>query len=752
MAKQPKSADPPVSRPGLHDRVTSDGLQLLARGLHPNPSLLLGPGRAEGGGLVIRAFQPGAREVSVILKGQSLLADQVRAGGVFEVRLPAGYPVSPGAYRLRVIGESGGVEEFHDAYAFPPLLSDYDLYLLAEGTDTRSFDKLGAHCREIDGVSGTQFAVWAPNARRVSVVGDFSHWDGRLHVLRPRPSGFWELFVPELGEGTLYKYEILPAEGSNPLLKSDPYGFRAELRPRSASVVANLDDYAWGDAAWMEARKEANWFARPISIYEVHPGSWRRVKQEGEERWLSYGELAARLIPYVREMGFTHIELTPVMEHPLDASWGYQTVGYFAATSRYGSPQDLMAFIDTCHQQGIGVLLDWTPAHFARDGHGLGLFDGTALYEHPDPRRGEHPDWGTYVFDFGRNEVRNFLLSNALFWVEKYHADGLRADAVASMLYLDYSRKAGQWLPNEYGGRENLGAVSLLKRMNELVHGQFPGTLTVAEESTAWPMVTRPTAVGGLGFSMKWNMGWMNDTLGYFARDPVHRRFHHNELSFSMLYAFSENFILPLSHDEVVHGKRSLLEKMPGDDWQEFANVRLLLAFLYAHPGKKLLFMGCEFAQRGEWRHDAAIDWPVLEFASHRGVQHLVQDLNRLYRSHPALYEVDYDWSGFQWVDCHDADSSVLSFLRRARDPADFVVAVLNFTPIVRERYRVGVPEPGFYRELLNTDSQLYWGSDVGNAGGVKAEPVAWNGNPYSLPLRLPPLGALFLKLGERIG
>jgi 1,4-alpha-glucan branching enzyme len=570
MAAHSKPNDPTAPGVGPSSTEALGDWELLVLGLYRDPFLLLGPHAIEGGepgSTIVRVFEPGAEQVAVLVAGKPISAERIHPEGVFEARvtLPPVLPV-PVSYRLRVVRRNGEAEEFHDPYAFPPQLSDYDLYLLAEGNDYRSFDKLGAHRREIDGVSGIAFAVWAPNARRVSVVGDFNGWDGRLHVLRPRPSGYWEMFLPGLGEGTLYKFEILPAGGGYPLLKADPYGFRAELRPRSASVAADLDGYGWGDGTWMEARARTNLLESPVTIYEVHPGSWRRVPEEGD-RWLTYRELAEQLVPYVQEMGFTHIELTPILEHPYDASWGYQTVGYYAATSRYGSPKELMEFIDACHRQGIGVLLDWTPAHFARDGHGLGRFDGAPLYEHPDPRQGEHPDWGSYVFDYGRPEVRNFLLSNALFWLEKYHADGLRADAVASMIYLDYSRRPGEWQPNQYGGRENLAAVALLRRLNELVHGQFPGAVTVAEESTAWPMVSRPTTVGGLGFTFKWNLGWMNDTLRYFSGDPLFRKYHHNELTFSMLYAFSENFILPLSHDEVVHGKRSLLEKMPGDDW-----------------------------------------------------------------------------------------------------------------------------------------------------------------------------------------
>ena len=605
---------------------------------------------------------------------------------------------------------------------------------------------MGAHVREIAGVQGVQFAVWAPNALRVSVVGDFNRWDGRVHAMRSRGnSGVWEIFVPELAEGVIYKYEIRSRLGELPFLKADPYAFEAELRPKSGSVVATLDGYGWNDNDWMHARARREWLAEPISIYEVHLGSWRRVPEENN-RWLTYREIADQLIPYVRQMGYTHIELMPVMEHPFDGSWGYQTVGYFAATSRYGKPKDFMYLVDRCHQENIGVLLDWTPAHFPADAHGLAEFDGTHLYEHADPRQGRHPDWGTLVFNYGRSEVRGFLSASALFWMDKYHIDGLRVDAVASMLYLDYSRKPGEWIPNEFGGRENLGAISFLKRLNEVANERHAGVLMIAEESTAWPAVSRPTYLGGLGFTLKWNMGWMNDTLDYFSREPIHRKFHHNRMTFSMLYAFTENFVLPLSHDEVVHGKGSLINKMPGDLWQQFANLRLLYGYMTAHPGKKLLFMGSEFGQRSEWNHDTSLQWDLLQYPEHRGVQRMVADLNALYRREPALHQVDFQWQGFQWIDCNDADASVLSFIRRAREQWDAIVIVANFTPVAREKYRVGVPDPGWYRELFNSDAEYYGGSNYGNAGGVMAEPVPWMGMNYSLPLRLPPLATLYFK------
>ncbi|HEX2715517.1 MAG TPA: 1,4-alpha-glucan branching protein GlgB [Candidatus Acidoferrales bacterium] len=721
---------------------------------HADPFRFLGPHSMEASGqeqLVVRAFLPRANEVSIVFEdGRGPFpAERIHPEGLFEAVIPGANlaRLTPSSYRLRVREADGSTQEIHDPYAFPALLTDFDLHLIGEGTHYLKYEKLGAHVREVSGIRGVHFGVWAPNARRVSVVGDFNQWDGRAHPMRHRgSSGVWEFFLPGIEEGAIYKFEIRSNSGDAPFLKADPYAFYSELRPKSGSRVANLDRYTWGDAEWMGTRQRKNWLEEPMAIYEVHLGSWRRVPEEGN-RWLTYRELADQLIPYVQGMGFTHIELLPVMEHPLDRSWGYQTIGYYAATSRYGTPGDLMYFIDCCHQAGIGVLLDWTPAHFPRDAHGLAEFDGTHLYEHADPRQGAHPDWGTLVFNYARNEVQNFLLSNALFWIEKYHLDGLRVDAVASMLYLDYSRRPGEWIPNEYGGRENLAAIALIKRLNEVVHGRHRGVLTIAEESTAWPAVSRPTYLGGLGFSLKWNMGWMNDTLSYFRHDPVHRKYHHNNMTFSMLYAFTENFVLPLSHDEVVHGKASLLNKMPGDLWQQFANLRLLFGYLYGHPGKKLLFMGGEFGQREEWHSETSLEWHLLQYEEHQGLTRLVADLNRLYAAEPALHEVDFDWQGFEWIDCHDGDSSVLSLIRRAKRPEDFVVVVANFTPVAREGYRVGVPEPGFYAELLNTDGAAYGGSNWGNFGGQEARPEPHLGRPYSLNLRLPPLGTLFLKL-----
>lgn len=626
------------------------------------------------------------------------------------------------------------------------VLTDFDLHLIGEGSHYKKYEKLGAHVMEIEGMKGVHFAVWAPNAKNVSVIGDFNSWNSKTHPMRSlASSGIWELFVPGIGEGTLYKFEIRSRYNKFTAQKADPFAFSFELRPKSASIVYDINGYQWTDRKWMEERSKTHWLDSPVSMYEVHLGSWMRAPEEGS-RWLTYRELADKLIPYVKEMGYTHIELLPITEHPLDASWGYQTLGYFAPTCRHGEPKDFMYFMDRCHQAGLGVVLDWVPAHFPTDGHGLGFFDGTCLYEHEDPRKGFHPDWGTKIFNYGRNEVRNFLISNALFWFEKYHIDGLRVDAVASMLYLDYSRKEGEWIPNMYGGRENLEAIAFLKSFNEVSHQYHPGVLTIAEESTAWPNVSKPTYLGGLGFSMKWNMGWMNDTLEYFSKDPVHRKYHHNNLTFSLLYAFTENFILPLSHDEVVHGKGSLLNKMPGDMWQKFASLRSLYGFMYGHPGKKLFFMGGEIGQWDEWNFDKSLDWRLLEYEPHKGLQRFVKDLNRIYRSEPSLYEIDFEYRGFEWIDFHDVEGSAIAFLRRAKNHEDFTVFVCNFTPVPRLNYRIGVPEPGFYKEILNSDSSLYWGSNMGNAGGVYAEHIPFQLRPCSIQITLPPLSVVVFK------
>jgi 1,4-alpha-glucan branching enzyme len=649
------------------------------------------------------------------------------------------------------VRDRGGVaSRREDPYRFSSTLSDFDLHLLGEGTHYRAYEKLGSHLLGQDGVPGVRFAVWAPNARRVSVVGDWNGWDGRVHPMRLHPgNGLWEIFLPGLAEGALYKYEILSKANTLIALKSDPYSFSFEdAAPRTASMITDLG-YTWGDGEWMAGRGSKSALDAPLAIYEVHLGSWMRVPEEGD-RSLSYREMGERLGAYVAEMGYTHVELLPITEHPFYGSWGYQPIGLYAPTRRYGTPQDFMAFVDALHQRGIGVILDWVPAHFPSDPNGLAYFDGTYLYEHQDPRQREHLEWGTRIYNYGRNEVANYLIGNALFWLDRYHIDGFRLDAVASMLYLDYGRQDGQWIPNKYGGRENLEAVAFLRRLNQEVYREYPDAMTIAEESTAWPMVSRPTYVGGLGFGYKWNMGWMHDMLDYMTKDAIHRKYHHNNLTFGLLYAWSENFILPLSHDEVVYGKGSLHRKMPGDDWQKFANLRAFFAFMYGHPGKKLLFMGGEFGQTNEWDHEASLDWHLLEMGPyHRGLQRLVQDLNRLYRTHPALYEVDFAPNGFQWIDCRDWDASVISFLRRARDPEDFLLFVCNFTPVVRHGYRVGVPRGGIYHERLNTDAQVYGGSNAGNAGSILAEPIPAHGQPYSLRLTLPPLATLVLRPDE---
>jgi 1,4-alpha-glucan branching enzyme len=723
-----------------------DDVERLLRAEHWDPFSVLGPHAIVEDGrsvLAVRAFAPDAREVSVIIGHDDARPMTHVLSGLFEATLPADTP--PRHYRIRIIDQWGEITERHDPYAFPNLISAFDLHLFAEGKLFRAYEVLGGHVRTIDGVTGVRFVVWAPNAMRVSVVGDFNGWDGRRHPMRScGGSGLWELFVPDIPEGTAYKYEIRPRNHDVPLLKADPYAFAAELRPKTASII-HTPSYEWHDYGWMERRGTRDMLAEPISIYEVHFGSWMRVPEENN-RWLTYRELASKLVPYVKDLGYTHVELMPVTEHPFDGSWGYQTVGYFAPTSRFGQPEDFMAFMDACHLANIGVILDWVPAHFPDDPHGLAWFDGTHLYDHEDPRLGYHPEWHSRIFNFGRVEVRNFLLNSALFWLDRYHIDGLRVDAVASMLYLDYARKSGEWIPNRFGGNENLEAVDFLKEFNALVHKEHPGVLTIAEESTAWPGVSRPTYVGGLGFSLKWNMGWMHDTLEYFSLDPVYRKHHQNKITFGLVYAFSENFVLVLSHDEVVHGKKTLLDKMPGDQWQRFANLRSLFGFMYGHPGKKMLFMGGELGQWWEWNHDNSLQWHLLQYEPHQGLQRYVSDLNRLYQAEPALHQVDFDWSGFQWIDFSDADHAVIAFLRRARDPENSVICACNFTPVPRSGYRVGVPSSGWYRELLNSDADMYGGSNIGNGGGLPSETIPWHGHPHSLLLTLPPLSVLFFK------
>lgn len=733
----------------MRTEIALDSIGRLIEGTHENPFEILGPHEINDNGrraLAVRAFLPHTDQAWLVDFAHGEVPRPMRRihpAGLYEAICASPNGSAP-RYLIRTTDETGRKLTMHDPYAFPPLLTDYDLYLLNEGRHWKLYERLGAQLRTIDGVDGVNFAVWAPNALGVSVIGDFNNWDGRRHPMRKHiPSGFWELFIPGLSEGTLYKYQVRTREGVCD--KADPVGFATECPPRTASKVVDLSRFRWHDAEWLARRRETNWLEQPISIYEVHLGSWRRPGDD-PSRWLSYRDLAHQLVEYCTEMGYTHIELLPVSEHPLSASWGYQTTGYYAATARYGTPHDLMYFIDLCHQHGIGVIIDWVPAHFPRDGHGLRRFDGTALYEHEDPRRGEHRDWGTLIFNYGRHEVRNFLIANALFWFDKYHVDGVRVDAVASMLYLDYSRREGEWLPNEYGGRENLQAIAFLKEFNEQVHIQFPGALTIAEESTAWPSVSRPTYLGGLGFSLKWNMGWMNDTRRYMHHDPVHRKYHHNELTFSLIYAFHENFVLPLSHDEVVHGKGSLLDQMPGDLWQKFANLRLLYSYMWTHPGKKLLFMGSEFGQWNEWNYDESLQWHLLQWSSHQGVQRCVADLNRIYRREKALHEVDFDYHGFEWIDCHNHDDSTLCYVRRAKDPRDFLVVCCNFTPVPRVNYRYGVPELCWYEEIFNSDSMYYGGSNMGNFPGAMAEPQESHGRPQSIVVTLPPLATVIFK------
>ena len=724
--------------------VSENEIERVVAGDCADPFAILGMhvvAEQKGRALAVRTFQPGATSVALVAKTERAALRQYRQTGFFELLLPQHH--APFPYRLRVTYPDGRAMTIADPYSFPPVLSDFDLHLHREGHHHRIYDRLGAHPMEFHNrPPGVCFAVWAPNARRVSVVGDFNAWNGCQHPMRNRGStGIWELFIPDLPQGSIYKYEI-KAQNGEVFAKSDPYSFWMERRPHTASVVYAPDDALWNDADWLQARQQSDPHAAPVAIYEVHLGSWRRNPQENN-RPLAYRELAHELVEYAVEMGYTHVELLPVMEHPLDESWGYQVAGYYAPTSRFGTPDDFIAFVDHCHAHGIGVILDWVPAHFPKDAHGLAQFDGSAAYEHADPRQGVHPDWGTLIFNYSRDEVRNFLIANALFWIEKYHIDGLRVDAVASMLYLDYSRKEGEWLPNREGGRENLDAVALLRELNAAIHDKFPGAMVIAEESTAWPGVSRPVHLGGLGFGFKWNMGWMNDALSYMSKEPIHRQYHHDALTFGLVYAFHENFILALSHDEVVHGKGALLDKMPGDRWQKFANLRAFYAFQYAHPGKKLLFMGGEFGQWREWDARESLHWHLLADPDHAGLQRFVKDLNALYRSEPALYERDFDPAGFEWIERHDAANSVLSFLRRASSTDAPVVFACNFTPEPRRNYRIGVPAPGAYRELINSDAQCYGGSNMGNLGTVHTEPTQ---SAHFLQITLPPLAAVMFK------
>lgn len=719
----------------MTDVFSAQDATALGLGRHPDPFAVLGVHQTSDGA-VVRTFQPHARRVELIAEDQCLPMKQIEPNGLFEVRIAE----IPSRYQLRNHDYAGHVSLADDPYRFASPIQEFDLHLLAEGCHLQIYDLLGAHPREIDGVAGVHFATWAPNAARVSVVGDFNQWDGRSHCMRRHPgAGIWDIFVPGIEAGTHYKFELLDARGDRLPLKSDPYSRYCEAPPGNASIVFQ-SRFRWQDQQWMARRESINVHAAPMSIYEVHLGSWRRG--DGNQV-LTYAQLAEELIAYLGRTGFTHVELLPITEHPFDGSWGYQPIGMFAPTGRFGSPDDFREFVDRLHQADIGIIVDWVPAHFPRDEYGLARFDGTALFEHEDPRRGAHADWGTLIYNYGRREVFNYLIANALFWVREFHIDALRVDAVASMLYLDYSRQEGQWLPNEHGGRENLEAVAFLRELNCQVHAA--GAFTIAEESTAWPSVSGPVEHGGLGFSFKWNMGWMNDTLSYMKEDPVHRKHHHDRVTFGLVYAFDENFILPLSHDEVVHGKGSLLGRMPGDQWQQFANLRAYLGLMFAHPGKKLLFMGGEFGQVREWNHDQSLDWHLLDDPCHAGVSRLVSDLNRLYRNTPALYEIDFQGNGFTWLDWQDSENSVFSWLRVAEN-GEPVVCITNFTPVLRHNYRIGVPAAGNYLEVLNTDSESYGGSGVGNLGRVAADATPSHGNPASLELTLPPLATLILQ------
>ena len=725
-------------------------VEAIAKSDHQDPFSVLGMHDIEYNGeraIVVRAHFTDAREAFVYVMAENKLHPMARIPntGFFEAVFPERQEFF--RYQLELVSEDGERRRFHDVYSFLPILSEDDLYLYGEGRHYRIYDKLGCHLMTIDGVAGALFAVWAPNAKRVSVVGDFNNWDGRKHLMRLRgSSGIWELFIPGMKEGELYKFEI-KTRLDHLYLKTDPLGFAFQLRPETSSIVTNIEGFAWEDQGWLKQRARQNPQQQPVSVYEVHLGSWMRVPEDNN-RFLSYRELAAKLIPYVKQLGFTHLEFLPVAEHPFDGSWGYQVTGFYAPTSRFGKPDDFMYFVNACHKAGIGVIVDWVPAHFPRDAHGLAYFDGTFVYEHADPRQGEHKDWGTLIFNYGRNEVRNFLTANALFWFEKYHIDGIRVDAVASMLYLDYSRKQGEWIPNRFGGRENIEAIEFIKELNTKVYELFPGVMTIAEESTSWPGVSHPVHLGGLGFMFKWNMGWMNDMLVYMSKDPIHRRYHHNMITFALLYAFHESFMLVLSHDEVVHGKRSLLDKMPGDMWQKFANLRTLYGFMYGHPGRKLLFMGGEFGQWIEWDFSKSLDWNLLDYDMHRQLQEYVKDLNHLYTNEPALFVNDLSYQSFEWIDFHDSDNSVVSFMRKnIGKEKDTLIFICNFTPVPRQGYRIGAPMKGFYRELINSDSLKYGGSGVGNADGLTAEELAWQGQPYSLNLMLPPLATVVFKL-----
>lgn len=719
---------------------------------HRNPHHILGMHEVEVDGkkaVAVRAFIPQADSISVIDDKNPKLKynmKKIHNDGFFETVLLNRKKCF--RYQLNIVDYQGNKWSVYDPYNFNPYISDLDKYLFGQGTHYKIYEKLGAHPINMDGIDGVLFAVWAPNAKRVSVIGDFNGWDGRRHTMRClENSGIWELFIPGVIEGDIYKYEIKTKEDYL-LEKSDPYGNYSEVRPNTASKVYNINKFKWNDEKWMKNREQTEPLYQPLSIYEVHLGSWMRIPEEGN-RYLNYREIAHKLVEYVKEMGYTHIELMPVAEHPFDGSWGYQVTGYYAPTSRFGTPDDFMYFVDYCHQNQIGVLLDWVPAHFPRDSYALARFDGTALYEHADPKQGEHPDWGTLIFNYGRVEVKLFLIANAIYWLEKYHIDGLRVDAVASMLYLDYGKTDGNWIPNQFGGRENLEAVEFFKHLNSIVYQKFPGIMMIAEESTAWPNVSRPTDIGGLGFGLKWNMGWMNDFLRYISKDPIHKKYHHNDLTFGLIYAYTENFILVLSHDEVVHGKGSMINKMPGDYWQKFANLRVSYGFMYGHPGKKLLFMGGEFAQFNEWSEARSIDWHLLEFDKHRGIKDYIQDLNHLYLEERAFWEYDFSGEGFEWINGFDANSSMVSFIRKGKNPKDTLVFVCNFTPVPHFQHRIGVHAKGKYKEIFNSDSAKYGGSNVLNEQEILTDHREWDGREYSIELKVPPLGMTILKRVE---
>lgn len=732
----------------MNTTANINDVQRLIFGDHNDPFSILGMhlvNNQSKESICVRAYYPNAKQIHIIdpATNETWEMNKFNENGLFESIIYNRNTFF--RYLLEVTDYQENKFKTRDPYSFLPFITNFDLHLFNEGNHHKIYEKLGAHLTTVDDTYGAIFAVWAPCARRVSVVGDFNQWDGRRHQMRMLGnSGVWEIFIPNITKGDVYKYEIKTPSGEI-YVKSDPYAYYAELRPSTASKVYSLEDYTWNDSEWINKRSNDNSFANPVSVYELHLGSWLRASED-ENGFLSYREIADKLVSYVVDMGFTHIELMPVAEHPFDGSWGYQTTGYYAVTSRYGTPEDFMYFVDKFHQNGIGVIVDWVPAHFPKDGHGLARFDGTAIYEHEHPMQGEHPDWGTHVFNYSRHEVKNFLISNAVFFFEKYHIDGLRVDAVASMIYLDYGKKPGEWIPNQWGGRENVDAIEFVKQLNHTVHSYFPGIMMIAEESTSFALVTKPPYVGGLGFSYKWNMGWMNDFLKYMSMDSIYRKYHQDKITFSIMYAFSENYMLVLSHDEVVHGKCSMLSKMPGDYWQKFAGLRASYGYMYGHPGKKLMFMGCEFGQFIEWAYKKSLDWFLLDYPMHKKIQDYVRDLNHLYTSEKAMHEVDTGFDGFEWIDCHDQEHSMVSFIRKGRDWKDMLIFVCNFTPVVHECYHIGAPFDLFYKEIFNSDSEKYGGSNVGNLGGVRADNFPSHGRPYTLRIKIPPLSTVVFK------